>query len=39
MFYDYLCDTNYRDGDGVYTLDIIYYNQVVKKQDEQKGCI
>lgn len=32
-------DTNYRDGDGVYTLDVIYYNQVVEKHDEQNGFI
>lgn len=36
---NFLYDTNYRDGDGVYTLDVIYYNQVVEKHDEQNGFI
>lgn len=36
---NFLYDTNYRVGDGVYTLDVTYYNQVVKKHDEQNGCI
>lgn len=30
---NFLYDTNYRDGDGMYTLDVIYYNQVMEKHD------